>query len=161
MLVCTDASYCANTKIAGWACVISYRGAEKSFSGSFKPGVAACGTEAEFLAIKMAIGLGLNMYDICKINHVVVVTDSSSAKNLINETCKRKLRVKRLWDIVDDIKNLLPDGCEIEARKVKAHTQKTDKKSVNNQHVDKNAKRVMRRKRDEMKGKCYDEASGQ
>ena len=149
----TDASWCQETKIGAWGCWIKYGpGSTINVSSAFKK-VAHNSLLAELWAIANSISVALKNAPDQEYTHLIVVTDCQGAQQYIERAKLRsnhlpgmgKKRLdKECLESAKCILNLIPDGLELRANKVKAHSNKDGKRSYINNLVDRAAKAKMR-----------------
>lgn len=147
----TDASVCSNTCIGGWAAWVKTAPGESAlFNGAFRMPVK-CTTDAEIRAIVNGLAAAKKMMTTQKL--IVVVTDSASAKNLIERVKDRKspaagFKQKAIDANMFKLARLvwleIPEGCELRVNKVKAHSGKDGKRSYCNGKVDVASREAMR-----------------
>jgi len=144
--VITDASFCPETKAAGWACWIRIDGRETPIKhyGSLKVPVSAA-HEAEMLAALNGLWLAYKYgatSALLQTDCLAVVNAISGAQN------HRKIRAR--W-----VEKLAACGLTqfpIRARHVKGHTRIQDARSYVNRWCDAHAKQSMREQRSAERG---------
>lgn len=142
----TDASHCQQTQKAGWACWIKFApDGVIERSGAMKM-TAPDSTAAEMMAIANALAIVKRR--LAPADAVLLVnTDSMNAINRITgRTSKQaKKKCKHLQALADVINDLVPEGCELRMKHVKAHNGTKDgKRSYINNRVDKAARKALR-----------------
>lgn len=151
----TDASVDAQKRTGGWACWIKLAPGETALhSGAFKSDVS-CPTEAELMAIANGIAAAKKLTRQTGLIFVVV-TDSAGAIAYIEQARtrvthepafkQRKLKAEH-FKIAKKILSLVPSGCELRVKKVKAHSSHDGARSYVNGQVDRAARKAMREAR--------------
>lgn len=114
----TDASFCPTTKIGGWACWVKW-GQNEGFKhyGTFKQHISGS-NYAEMGAIANAIFLTSTRVSLGG-KTLVVVTDSATAKTLIEMGTSKNAELRRM---VKSIQQIVPSNCTLKINKVKAHS---------------------------------------
>lgn len=135
--VITDASFCDETKAAGWAAWVRIDGQAEPIKryGSFKIDVATS-FEAEALA---AIN-GLWIAQQCGATEVLLQTDCLTVVHIVNGITKSQ-KILKFWRNARNAANIRTP--KIKAKHVKGHTATDDARSYVNRWCDKNAKRSM------------------
>lgn len=151
----TDASFCAKTKIGGWACWIKAAPGETALrSGAFKMPVSSV-DDAELRAIVNGITAAVKLFDTTQ-KIIVVVTDSQHAIGWINKVRnrttaepghKRKKLDANMFRLAKMVWEAVPVGCELRVNKVKAHSNADGARSYVNNVVDEACRDAMRRAR--------------
>lgn len=138
--VLTDASWCPDYKIAGWACWIVHDNERIKKYDTFYDHVGTS-NEAEIKAILNGLWIAVRTFNS---EHYHVVTDCTAAMDALQQRTHDKTWHKKMLDIVGDAK--------VTFKHVKAHTNVKDKRSWVNNWCDFNAKLAMRKLRVQVSG---------
>lgn len=142
----TDGSALKNSSQApaGWACYFVEKDILKS--GSFH----STNNVAELFAISYAFWYCINVFKLSS-SSITIKTDSEYSIKILTGTNKAKANLKLINGIKALIAELKKSNCSITYKHVDAHTGGTDEDSVNNDKVDKEARRqaTILKKKDE------------
>lgn len=142
----TDASFCPYTKAGGWAFWIKSDRFTLKKSGGFK-GDTISSTDAEMKAIANALHFIVSLEKIPTVDCIVINTDSKWSIDRI-KTQKKKGTTVLINQYLQQIK-LKTNAKEIIFKHVKAHTGIDDARSWVNEWCDEQAKKHMRKLRQE------------
>lgn len=138
--VLTDASWCPDNKVAGWAAwIVCNDERVKKFDTFY--GLIESSFEAEVKAILNGLWLAKNAFNT---NHYHVVSDCVMAMDALQGKHNSKEWQNKMVDIVGTAR--------VTFKHVKAHTNATDKRSWVNNWCDMQAKLSMRKLRTQVQG---------
>ena len=140
--VTTDASYCPNNSIGGYAFWISSEIGKVQYSGKFS-GYLVDPNEAELKAIGNAIYFLLQADQFKRVEKVIINTDSQTCIRLLTDP-----KYDNYLDTQNMIKGMLKKRrIDFEMRHVKAHTNGSTSRRYVNNWCDRMAQMEMRAKR--------------
>ena len=143
----TDASFCPETKAGGWAVYIVCDDFKIQKSGKFR-GTMKSALEAEMKAIGNALVILLLKKEVPRFHFVYVNTDCKNAiRDIEGSTTPLGKRINGYWTTL----NTRTSSRLKKFRHVKAHSNVADSRSFVNDWCDKEAKRCMRIRREEIK----------
>ena len=135
--IVTDASFCAKTNVAGWACWVVYDGQREKRYGAFK-GIVQHSGHAEIKAILNGLYIAKQLHDP---QHYHVVSDCLNAMDNL-KIGREKVWRRKMLEIIGE--------SNITFKHVKAHTNVQDARSFVNRWCDEHAKKSMKEKRAEI-----------
>ena len=137
----TDASFCPNSKVGGWAAYIRTDTGAQEYSGTLQQSKSA--TEAEIKAACNALAHAIKLVTKDDDFVIVLVTDCLEVQKIINQ--------KRMFGHANPCSKWIstffsktPPNVTIRAKKVKAHSNHDGARSWVNNRVDELAKIQMR-----------------
>ena len=139
--ITTDASFCPDNKVGGFAFWITSNINRVQVSGGFKDTIENS-ADAEFMCILNSL------VTLIRLNYPIIT------KVIVNTDCEaviKQVKQNKTSKLVAYYKALIKKNkLTIEFRHVKAHTSKNDKRSYVNRWCDKEAKKEMLKKRKEI-----------
>lgn len=159
--VITDASWCPETKCAGWAAWVVCDGQRLQNSGGVMPQVASSG-DAEFIALVHGLNLALQSFRPQKRTKILLQSDSLDALRHFENRIKQQSTLAPIaqWWVrqaqirLDQLSDSTVERMLYETRHVKGHSNsKQGARFYVNNWADEEAKKQMRRVRDRVRGK--------
>lgn len=130
--VITDASWCPETKVGGWACWIAADGvSSQGFSGPIPDRVVDSSGQAELFAAGVGVKIALENFGA---SQILLQSDCLQVEHVLRDPAKRS--------------QYFPQGVRLHFRHVKGHTKHEGARFWVNRWCDKHAKGHMREARD-------------
>ena len=150
--ILTDASWCPQTKAAGWGAWIATDRGKKQTGGAFKS-MVPCNTTAEVLAITHALYKAITNGLLFKNDTVLIQTDSIPAISLLSTTRRSSNQLEA--DSLFYFMNLcLDNNLTVHFKHVKAHTNREEARFKANTLCDAIAKNFMRTARKKLQNEA-------